>query len=607
MSLFKELKRRNVFRVAAAYAVTAWLLVEIGATLEPALHLPEWVDSLLAFFLILGFPAALFFSWAYEITPEGLKREADLDPKREARSITSRRLDRITIVVMGLALGYFAIDKFVLSTAPEQLTGTEVVADAGEAVPATGTPETVINIEGRPVSSLSIAVLPFVNMSADSEQEYFSDGLTEELLNLLAGIKDLKVAARTSSFFYKDKLDTIPLTQIASDLSVAHVLEGSVRRGGDKIRITAQLIKADDGFHLWSETWDRDLDDVFAIQDEIAAKVVDALKIVMLGDTPHAKVLNTESFELALRGRYYFQRREEGDLERALSFFEQAVELDPENATAWVGLVPLYTWLPDPPDLVRARNAVEKAIALDPGNPEAHARLAFVLGWEGNSEEAGRQWEKALELGPDNPLLLSMEAGNRLNDRDPEGAAEVQRRAVKADPMYLVNHRNLASYLELAGRFDEAIEASTRALEISPGNVIALAHLARLMVWQGRPEEALEMLESLPDGKERSYAFVLASFSAGDQVVSDAALSEYERKYRDNREAYVASGGNFTMEMAAMHAWRGEHDKAFELMLAWEGLGDNGSYWWTLAPAFGPAHEDPRWAEFVAHWDDAAN
>jgi TolB-like protein len=299
MSLIKELKRRNVFRVAVAYGVVAWLLIQVGATLEPAMHLPEWTDSILAFFLLLGFPIAMFFAWAYELTPDGLKRDGDIAPDAGERAVASQKWDRLIILLLVLALGYFAVDKYFITESAIESAGLN--PDAAETDALTG------------VSSKSIAVLPFVNMSSDPEQEYFSDGLTEELLNLLAGIDDLKVAARTSSFFYKNKVEDIPMREIAQQLEVAHILEGSVRRDGNQIRITAQLIKADDGFHLWSETYDRTLDSIFVIQDEIAAVVVDQLKITLLGELPHAKVVNTESLDLTMEGRYLFNRRQEGD------------------------------------------------------------------------------------------------------------------------------------------------------------------------------------------------------------------------------------------------------------------------------------------------------
>jgi TolB-like protein len=293
-------------------------------------------------------------------------------------------------------------------------------------------------------------------MSPDPEQEYFSDGLTEELLNLLAGVSQLKVAARTSSFYYKDKLDQIPLIEIAGQLEVAHVLEGSVRRSGDRIRITAQLIKADDGFHLWSNTWDRTLDDIFAIQDEIAAAVTEELKITLLGEPPTATVVNTESYELTLQGRYLANLRTEADMKRAFELFEQAVQLDPENAAAWVGLAPLYFWLFDPPRRDEALLATERAVTLEPENPEAWSRRAGTLWSIGEDEAAEKAWERAVALGEDTPLIQSQIAGNLALEGDLEGAIEAQKRAIALDPLHLVGLGNLSSYLILADRFDEA-------------------------------------------------------------------------------------------------------------------------------------------------------
>ena len=242
MSLFAELKRRNVFRVGLAYVVLSWLLLQVGDTLAPALHLPEWINSALAFFLILGFPLAIFFAWAFELTPDGLKLEKNVDRDASITPVTGRKLDRTIIAILVVALGYFVWQS---QKAP---TVDEIV-------------ETVAGQE-------SIAVLPFENMSSDDEQEYFSDGLTEELLNLLAKIPELKVTSRTSAFFYKGK--DIKLSEVGRELDVDHILEGSVRKSGKKIRITAQLIEVENDTHLWSDTWDRDLDDVFVIQDEIA-------------------------------------------------------------------------------------------------------------------------------------------------------------------------------------------------------------------------------------------------------------------------------------------------------------------------------------------------
>ncbi len=289
MGLVSELRRRNVFRVGVAYVIVAWLLLQVADVILPTFRTPEWVMQAFTFLLMLGFPMALFFAWAFELTPEGLKKEKNVDRSRSITHVTGRKLDFVIIGLLVVALGYFGYDKFVLD--PDR-DAVEIKAAVQVAQ------EQVANTVERQDSAKTIAVLPFVNMSDDASNEYFSDGLSEELLNLLAKVPELRVAARTSSFSFKDQNLEIPV--IAARLNVAHVLEGSVRKAGNQIRITAQLNKADDGFHLWSETYDRELKSVFAIQDEIAAAVVDALKITLLGEKPNVTETNPEAYALYL-------------------------------------------------------------------------------------------------------------------------------------------------------------------------------------------------------------------------------------------------------------------------------------------------------------------
>src|SRR5438034_987081 len=258
MNFFSELKRRNVIRFAGLYLVGSWLLVQVASTVLPMFGAPEWLPRSVVILLALGFLPALIFSWVFELTPEGLKRDEDVKPEESIAPQTARRMNRTIIAVLVLALGYFAFDKFVL--APRRA-----------AVPSESSSS---------ISSQSIAVLPFVNMSSDKEQDYFSDGLSEELLNQLAQIPQLRVIARTSSFSFKGK--EIDVATIARTLNVANVLEGSVRKSANTLRVTAQLIRASDSSHLWSETYDRHLTDVFKVQDEIAGKVVAALKVTLL-------------------------------------------------------------------------------------------------------------------------------------------------------------------------------------------------------------------------------------------------------------------------------------------------------------------------------------
>lgn len=593
MSFIRELQKRNVFRVAAAYTVVAWLLIQVGATLEPAMHLPDWVDSVLAFFLLLGFPLAMFFAWAYELTPEGIKRDVDVGSNTAVRALAGRKWDRLIIFVLVLALGYFVIDKYLLDQAASipETAGTGVTpVDAVE-------PKGVASARTA-VSSNSIAVLPFVNMSSDPEQEYFSDGLTEELLNLLAGIDELKVAARTSSFFYKDKLDTITLTEIARQLEVAHVLEGSVRRSGDTIRITAQLIQADGGFHLWSQTYDRTLSDIFAIQDEISAAVVDALKVTLLGETPHASVINTESWELTQQARFLYNRRGPGEMQQALELFQRAAELDANNAAAWLGMAPLYFYLFDPPKLDDAFNAAQKAVDLDPENPEAAARFAQALWLKGRHEEAGQFARRAVELGAHNPLILSMRAGSRNARGNYDEAIRLQRQAVSLDPLSITGIGNLASYLVGAGRWDEAEPWAQKALELAPDVSANHRTLAEIRLFQGRAEEAFthwSKYDPSAAGMDLfpSEDYVLEGairFSRGQELASREILESLETQFT----------GDFPVHMAWLRAWRGEYDQAFgyleQAIELYPEMGNN----YLLHPYLYALREDPRWKSIQA-------
>jgi TolB-like protein len=328
MSLFAELRRRNVFRVGVAYAAIGWLLIQVADVVFPLFGAPDWVLNILVVVLLLGLPAAVVFAWVFELTPEGVKREKDVDRAASITRSTGRRLDRVIIVVLIIALGYFIW---------ERQTRIEPMEPAAQPSVETDTP-----VEEPAPGKRSIAVLPFVSMSADPENEYFADGLSEELLNQFAQIPDLQVPGRTSSFSFKGKNED--LREIGATLDVAHVLEGSVRRQGDRVRVTAQLIRVDDGFHLWSNTYDRTMDDVFAIQDDIASNVATALKIVLDEESwqrmQHAGVRNVDAFIEFQKGRELFDLAH-GDselmetLEKGLVHFDRAIELFPEFAAAY--------------------------------------------------------------------------------------------------------------------------------------------------------------------------------------------------------------------------------------------------------------------------------
>ncbi len=281
MSFFKELQRRNVIRIAILYVVAAGFILQGADLLTSVLQLPAWSSQLVFMFLALGFIPALLFSWVYELTPEGLKRETDVNRDQSVPSETGRKIDRLVAILLVLAIASIWLGRLIPDEAP-----AGPAAPAEEIAEPTAAGTTAVPVDAAGIQS-SIAVLPFINMSSDVENEYFSDGLSEELLNLLAKIPELQVAARTSSFTFKDRTDA-DIAEIARKLGVANVLEGSVRKSGNTVRITAQLIEAERGFHLWSETYDRSLDDIFAVQDEIAAAIVNTLELTLLDSVPES-------------------------------------------------------------------------------------------------------------------------------------------------------------------------------------------------------------------------------------------------------------------------------------------------------------------------------
>jgi TolB-like protein len=317
-SVWAELKRRNVVRVAIAYAVVSWLTLQFADILVPLLGLPEWVGKFVFLLLAIGFPLALIFAWAFELTPEGLKKEKEVDRSQSITSDTGRKLDYFVIAVMAVALAYFAFDKFVSSDAPDS---TEIVADE-EIEP----PETVP----------SIAVLPFANMSADESSVFFSDGLADTVLHMLAQVRELRVAARTSSFQFRGQ--SMDVAKIGEQLNVGTILEGSVQKSGDKIRVTAQLIDVSNGYHLWSGTFDRNLDDVFAIQDEIATEVVAALKVSLLGEDVErlnvGQTDNVEAYTEYLHAINDLNSLSIDTLTSAVAHLQEAIRLDPNYAQA---------------------------------------------------------------------------------------------------------------------------------------------------------------------------------------------------------------------------------------------------------------------------------
>jgi len=395
VTLIQELKRRNVFRVGIAYAVAAWVLLQVFDVIGEILVLPAWSGKLILAMLVIGFFIAVVVAWAFELTPEGIKRESEVDRRQSVTPQTGRKIDRAIIGLLVIAVIILLWDKF-LTDRPEP--ATSIAETRGETA-----------IESTSVYD-SIGVLPFVNISNDPDQDYFSDGIAEELLNALAKLQNLKVAARTSSFSLKGKdLDAI---SIGDQLKVDTVLEGSVRKSGTRLRITAQLIDAANGYHLWSETYDRELTDVFEVQDEITEAIVAALKVHLetgeaIPATQH-KASSVEAYEKYLQGKHIL-RSADGDRREALELFRAANEIDPDFAPAWaaraqtvIDLRETAFWgdIPLEEAHLLARNNIDKALALDPRQPEAYVARGMLYADEYRYDEALASLEQAIAINP---------------------------------------------------------------------------------------------------------------------------------------------------------------------------------------------------------------
>ena len=543
MSFFSELKRRNVFRVGIAYMIGAWLLAQIADLLIDNIGAPDWVMKTLFVALGLGFFLALFFAWAFEMTPEGVKRESQVDRSQSIAKVTANKLDRTIILILVLALAYFAWDKFSSPTQP-------------------ATPVTAAITEQASIEK-SIAVLPFVNMSADENNEYFSDGLSEELLNLLAKVDGLKVAARTSSFKFKNS--EADISEIGEKLNVATVLEGSVRKSGNQARITAQLIKVDDGFHLWSETYDRELDNIFEVQDEIATAIVDALKLPLLGHD--AKPLSSTSaenfaaYDLYLLGRHETRLYSEQSFKRAIEYYLASLENDPSFAPAYGGLADSYLYLADYGDLPQgeaqqlARTATDKALSINPDSPEAHASMGLLLNNLGYYREGETHLQKALQVNPNHVNALIWYRNNLNSQFRSTEAMSMINRAMSVDPLSHSVRRAHAGQLSTILKFEESVHEIQALIAANPDDAAPYELWGNLFQLKGLPQNAIPMFRNAhrlrPGDIYMAAQNVTAGLELNDQELVDYWLKEArsrgaEGQWTRSAENYVMyANGNF--------------------------------------------------------------
>jgi TolB-like protein/DNA-binding winged helix-turn-helix (wHTH) protein/Tfp pilus assembly protein PilF len=460
---------------------------------------------------------------------------------------------------------------------------------------------------------LLVAVLPFVDMSTTQDQEHFAEGLSEEILNLLAHSDNLKVIARTSSFSFKNQ--NADVQTIAQRLAVTHVLEGSVRMSGERVRITAQLIDGATSAHVWSETYDRDVQDVFGVQTQIASAVADELQIKLrsVAGPRRAETSSTQAYERYLQGRYLFQRRSASDLQSAKTHFEQAVQIDPGYARAWAALAGVYyvarfedLALPDAPS--KWREAIQRAVTLAPDMAEANIRAGQYYYWQlGDSHTARMHTARAIALDPADPLVVSVSMSDAIKEGRMQDAVDLQRRMTTIDPLSVSERGNLGVLLMMTGRLDEAQVELERALELSPAGVVNRQNIAYVLLLQRRTDEALKVIRELPAGRIRDLFLALAYFARGDVAEGDAMLARLlvPGKVPDlDSEAAVS--------IAEVYAVKNDPDQAFKwLDFARRGLGRTGvpisgkELRWMLhtAPFLKALHADSRWKELLAAID----
>ena len=595
-SFFSELKRRNVIRAAGLYLVGAWLITQVASTVLPMFGAPEWLPRSIVVLLTIGFVPALIFSWAFELTPHGIKREEDVKPSDSITPKTGRRIDRMIIAALVVALAYFALDKFVLTPRRAASLATN---------PSPNEQKTAAN---------SVAVLAFDNLSDDKASEYFSDGISEELLTVLQKIPGLHVAARTSAFSFKGK--NVTAQEIGQKLGVAHLVEGSVRKAGDVVRIAARLTQAKTGEEQWSENYTRNLKDVFAVQTELAQTIVEQLKGQLTGGAgnPEAKAAiqaqiraaekggtkNVEALQHYLQGRFYLNRYTEKSASDALAEFQRAVEIDPSFALAWAGLAETHLFYCKyvvegglaafDARLAHAREAAAQAVALEPDLPEAlraraDIQLSFDFDWKGADETL----RAALARAPADPRIVTDAGTLAVAKGDATKGLALYRKAVALDPVNPAARSFFAFNLALTGQFAEAQAEYPRVIKLIPDAAWSHAGLGLSFLLAGKFEDAAVEAQKDATDWARLLVVAMARWSQNRMPEADAALADLIKNSADGA-AY---------QIAEVYAYRGEKDKAFEWLERAHRQRDSGLIGAQIDPFLANLRNDPRWNSFL--------
>jgi TolB-like protein/Tfp pilus assembly protein PilF/phage shock protein PspC (stress-responsive transcriptional regulator) len=573
-NFFSELKRRNVYKVAVAYIVAGWALSQGIAQVFPVFDIPTWIIRAIVVLLIVGLPVALVLAWMFEMTPEGIKRTNAADAVGEH----SRGHTWIYIIVAAAALsiGLFFLGRYS--------AGNKESGGPG----------------GASLPEKSIAVLPFDNLSRDPDNAFFTEGVQDEILTRLAKVADLKVISRTSTQHFKSAPEDLP--RIAKQLGVAHVLEGSVQRANDQIRVNVQLINALTDAHLWAETFDRKLTDIFAVESEIAKTIADTLQAKLSGSEKHAIAArpteNTEAHQLYLKGRFFWNKRTGNDLRKSIDYFEQAITADPNYALAYAGVADAYVFLPGytagtPKDCYpKAMAAAKKALELDDTLSEAHTALALAIWYyDFDFSQANREFQRAIELNP-NYATVHQQYGNntlsalgRFDDAIAEG-----KRAVELDPLSLVINSDLGVDYFFARRYDEAIAQLQKTLEMDPGYYFAHIMLGQTLEMKGAPDAAIaeyQKARALNDDPAILGMLARAYGLSGNKTEAEKILNQLREL---STQRYVAA-----YSFALVYLGLGDKEEALRwLEQSYQDRAGSDVGWIRVDPLVNPLRDDPR-------------
>src|ERR1700756_2237165 len=511
-NFFIELKRRNVYKVGVAYAVVGWLIAQIATQIFPFLEIPNWAIRLVILLIVIGFPIALIIAWAFELTPEGIKRTEDVALATQTRT---KSHTWIYIVIVGalFSVGLFTLGRY----------GFREKISASSESPAK-----------------SIAVLPFVNMSADKNDEYLSDGMTEELINVLSRVPGLRVPGRTSCFAFKGKNEQDIFRNVGDQLHVGTVLEGSVRKAGDKLRVTAQLINVSDGYHLWSKDYDGDVKDILNFQSSVAEQVVQALQVKLGGDEKRILTKkpteNPEAHRLYLLGRYEFAKYTQTGWNNAIRYYEEALKLDPDYALAYCGLADNYAYMgsvvmPEKDAIAKEKEFAEKALALDPELAEAHMSFALALVAAYDWRNGLKEFDRVLELNPNLAFAYELQAWTLNGLGRFDEAIAKDRKAIELDPLNPFFQMSLSFFLYWACQYDDAIAQARKTLEMDPNSAIAHVLLGLSFLKKSDTAGAIAELQKAkaPDPGAWYQGYLGYAYAiSGDRVKADQALHELE-------------------------------------------------------------------------------